>query len=389
MSNSSIINENVSHDIKTIINGIKQDDDILATFMNELVNKYGLDEIQNRIASLSGTDLNEPILNPKNQKFTAFPLKYMKIWKLYKQQEASFWKAEEINFSKDYEDFMTLDDNEKYFIEMILAFFAASDGIVNFNLNERFSREVKITEAQFAYQFQMMMENIHSETYSLMLDNIVKDKERKDFLFNAVQNVPSVKLMADWAFKWINSSKSFAHRLVAFAIVEGIFFSGAFASIFWLKKYKNYGRTFMNGLVMSNKFISRDERLHYEFACELYKLLENKLDRCDVVEILKEAIIISQNFMRDALPIRLIGMNNEMMDDHIEYMGDRLLNMLGHSKYYNKKNPFDFLDTIHLPDKTNFHEKRPHEYQDSYIMNDDRNKELLNLNIDDIDDLDF
>ncbi len=302
---------------------------------------------------------------------------------------ACFWKAEEIDFSRDYDDYMTLNDNEKHFVEMVLAFFAASDGIINFNLNERFSREVKITEAQFLYQFQMMIENVHNEVYSLMLDNIVKDPKKKDFLFNAIKTIPSVKEMAEWAFKWIDSSESFAHRVVAFAIIEGVFFSGAFAAIFWLKKYKNTGKTFMNGLVKSNKFISRDEGLHVENGCELYRLLEHKLDEKVINSIMREAVEISQNFMIDALPIRLIGMNNELMNDYIEYIGDRLLNMLGYKKIYNKKNPFKFMDTIGLNDKTNFFESRPHEYQDSHVMNKNKGKKLTKIEEADIDELDF
>lgn len=637
-------NVNVNEFLTNMINDVKKNNnkEELQSLVNTLVENFGVDTIQNSINKLSGQDLDEPLLNPDNHKFTAFPLNYMDIWDLYKKQVDSFWVAEEIDFSQDYDDFQTLNDDEKYFVEMILAFFAASDGIVNFNLNERFSREVKITEAQFAYQFQMMMENIHcvsydtqiltsngyfkigellnqnvqvwngkefsettikftgnselykvtlsngmsldctpehkwfitnpmtknkdiiftknlsvgsvihnyklpvldnvdpikiddpyfngkctdfnfvpinyskntklrwleglydsygsiqfannksiqsinisfgnvdflkklqllfttlgtnttiynntlkiqfdsikdivhvgfnpkklnlkkhwlrteehdikivsieklsgnhdtycfteknehagifngiltgqSEVYSLMLDNIVKDKKRRLFLFNAIKTVPSVKMMADWAFKWINSSKTFAHRLVAFAIVEGVFFSGAFASIFWLKKYKNKGKAFMNGLVMSNKFISRDEGLHTMYACALYKHLKNKLPESVVVEIMIEAVQISKNFMIEAIPVRLIGMNNILMSDYIEYIGDRLLNMLGYSKKFNKKNPFKFMDTIGLNDKTNFFEKRPHEYQKAHTKENTRGKKLSKIDENDIDDLDF
>jgi ribonucleotide reductase beta subunit family protein with ferritin-like domain len=610
----------------------------------------------------------EPILDPNNKKFTAFPIQYQNIWKKYKEQMASFWKAEEIDFSNDYNDFMTLSPDEKHFIEMILAFFAASDGIVNFNLSERFMKEIQNTEILFTYQFQAMMENVHcvsadtkiltnmgykkirdilsenvkvwngkefsettinytgksvlyrvelsngmyldctpdhkwfiniggqtnnkeiiftknlgigdvvydyelpvvnindqdtfknpythavicgnkeknksytnhqvpesllnkpnycvpinysvktklewfagicdtigtfkyntdktettiqissnnkkflqniqlmlttlcthsnittepfssesslsdennemimdkhiltinqynvkklydlklntqfeifctnvnnndsinvtkitlldgihetycftepkehagifngiltgqSETYSLMLDNIVKDKTKREFLFNAIKNVESVKMMAEWAFKWIESSKSFAHRVIAFAVVEGVFFSGAFAAIFWIKKYKNKqsgyskGKPFMDGLIKSNKFISRDEGAHCNFACEIYSLLINKLSQNEINEIMKEGVEIAQKFMTDALPVKLIGMNHDSMCDYLEYIGDRLLVMLGHKKLYNKKNPFKFMETIGLNDKTNFFETRPHEYQDSHIMN--------------------
>ena len=687
--------------------------------ISTLTSKYGISNIQDQIGELSDADLQEPLLNPNNQKFTAFPINYQGIWDLYKSQLACFWKAEEIDFSEDYEDYMTLSNDEKYFVEMILAFFAASDGIVNFNLSERFTREVKVTEAQFTYSFQMMMENVHcvsgdtliltnngykqiksmvnkdvkvwngkefsdttvkyteisklfrvtlsngmqldctpghnwfirtgplshpelckrekiqtkdlkigdvihkydlpvvdmadpdefknpyvhgffcgdgtycneypliglygekkqllkefnpkshatnndsirfyitsminkdkyvvpinystntklrwlegfcdadgctknnskqsatsiqlsntnynflkniqlllttlgintnisiskekcqellpdgkggkklydcqqcyvlyitcgsvrklvnlgfntkrlklmidntitenptliriesikelngfhqtycftepkehagvfngiltgqSETYSLMLDNIIKDKTKKQFLFNAIQTVPAVKMMADWAFKWIDSSESFAHRIVAFAIVEGVFFSGMFAAIFWLKKYKNEGgkKSFMNGLVKSNKFISRDEGLHVQFACELYKNIINKLPAKTVNSIMQEAVKISQNFMTDAIPVKLIGMNSDHMNDYIEYIGDRLLGMLGYKKIFNKKNPFDFMKTIGLDDKTNFFESRPHEYQDSHVMN--KGKTLSKITMDKIDDLDF
>lgn len=364
-------------------------EETLKHVMDKLVSKFGLLKVQSYVDGLSERDLLEPILNPDNQKFTAFPIKYQGIWDLYKAQMACFWKAEEIDFSTDYEDYMTLNNDEKHFVEMVLAFFAASDGIVNFNLNERFSREIKITEAQFAYSFQMMMENVHSHVYSLMLDNIIKDPTKKDHLFNAIQTVPAVKLMADWAFKWINSSESFAHRIVAFTIVEGVFFSGFFAAIFWLKKYKNDGgkKSFMNGLVKSNKFISRDESLHTIFGSEIYKLLINKLPAETINEIMTEAVRIAQNFMTDALPVKLIGMNSDHMNDYIEYIGDRLLGMLGHKRIFNKKNPFDFMKTIGLNDKTNFFESRPHEYQDSHVMN--KGKILSKINLDEIDDLDF
>ena len=289
---------------------------------------------------------------------------------------ASFWKAEEIDFSGDYNDFLTLSDGEKYFVEMILAFFAASDGIVNFNLSERFTKEIQNTEILFTYQFQTMIENIHSEVYSLMLENIVKDVARREFLFNAIQNIESIKLMADWAFKWIESSASFAHRVVAFAVVEGVFFSGAFAAIFWLKKYKNKnrsdfskGKPFMDGLIKSNKFISRDEGQHCAYACEVYSLLNHKLPASEINEIIKEGVEIAKKFMTDAIPVKLIGMSNQSMCDYIEYIGDRMLIMLGYKKIYNKANPFKFMETIGLNDKTNFFESRPHEYQDSHIMN--------------------
>jgi ribonucleotide reductase beta subunit family protein with ferritin-like domain len=318
----------------------------------------------------NNTTMNtEPILNPENFRFTIFPIKYNTIWDLYKKQLSCFWKAEEIDFSKDYDDYNELDTNEKHFIKMILAFFAASDGIVNWNLSERFLQDVQICEARTAYVFQMMMEGIHGETYSLMLDNIVKDREEKKELFNAIKEIESVKLMSDWAMKWIESKDSFQYRLIAFAIIEGVFFSGAFASIFWIKKYKGSGRQFMSGLIKSNEFIARDEGLHTEFACELYRLLERKLSYNQILPIFEEGVAISKKFMSDALPCRLIGMNVDMMNDYIEYVADRLLVSLGYSKKYNKSNPFSFMDTIGMIQKTNFFESRPTEYQSAHVFN--------------------
>lgn len=319
--------------------------------------------------------LVEPLLDPKNQKFTAFPITYPDIWEEYKKQQACYWKAEEIDFSSDYADFKKLNDGEKHFIEMILAFFAASDGIVNFNLSERFTREIQVTEALFAYQFQIMMENVHSQVYSLMLDNIVKDPTKRKKMFNAITEIPAVKLMADWAFEWIDSDKSFAHRLVAFAIVEGVFFSGAFAAIFWLKKYKQEksSKPFMNGLVMSNKMIARDEGLHYNFACVLYKHIVNKLSQKEIEKMVRSSTKIAQYFMTEAMPVRLIGMNDKMMNQYIEYISDMLLNRLGYDKIYNQKNPFKFMETIGLNDKTNFFDRRASEYQDAHIMDKSNN----------------
>lgn len=316
-------------------------------------------------------DHDEPLLSEDNKKYTAFPIKYFDVWDEYKNQVACYWKVEEIDFSNDYNDFMTIDKDEQHFIKRILAFFAASDGIVNFNLSERFIREIKVSEVQFTYQFQAMMENVHGIVYSLMLDNIVKDKKERDHLFDAIHTIPSVKMMADWALEWIESDKSFAHRLVAFAIVEGVFFSGAFAAIFWLKRYKhpNNAKPFMNGLITSNKFISRDEGLHYKFACVLYKHIKNKLTQKEIVQILEPAVKIAKNFMVDAIPIKLIGMNSDSMNEYIEYISDMLLIMMGYSKIYKKENPFKFMETIGLNDKTNFFELRPHEYQDPHVKN--------------------
>lgn len=392
------INESAIHNITTLFQNVSNDQKI--RLLNELVNinnvsnknKLNLvvnnDNLNNSNNSNNLNDSSETsieyenILDPMNTKFTAFPIQYNNVWELYKKQMACFWKAEEIDFSNDYNDFLTLNKDEQFFIEMILAFFAASDGIVNFNLGERFTREIHNTEILFGYRFQAMMEDIHNTVYSLMLDNIVKDLSRREYLFNAIKNVDSIKLMADWAFKWIESSKSFAHRVVAFAVVEGVFFSGAFASIFWLKKYKNKNKDhskskpFMDGLVKSNKFIARDEGLHCSMACEIYKLLKNKLSTNEINEIIKEGVEISKNFMTSAIPVKLIGMSNEKMCQYIEYIGDRLLVLLGYKKIFDKKNPFKFMETIGLNDKTNFHETRPHEYQDADIMNKSSKTEL-------------
>jgi ribonucleoside-diphosphate reductase beta chain len=313
----------------------------------------------------------EPICNEENRRFTLFPIKYHSLFELYKKQLSAFWKAEEIDFSNDYNDYLQLSDDEKHFIEMNLAFFAASDGIVNFNLSTRFLQDVKIIEAQVAYTYQMMMENVHSEVYSLMLDNIVRDPVKKEYLFNSIETVKSVKMMADWAFKWIHSDKSFAHRVIAFAVIEGIFFSGAFASIFWIKKYKASGRRFLDGLIKSNEFIARDEGLHTEFACAIYSLLENKLPFEEVKSIVSEGVEVAKNFVNDALPVRLIGMNEESMRNYIEYVADRLLVVLGYKKVYNKTNPFSFMETIGMLQKTNFFETRPTEYQSAHVFNKD------------------
>lgn len=317
------------------------------------------------------TTVLEPLFSEQNRKYTAFPIMYQDIWEEYKNQVASYWKVEEVDFSNDYVDFLTLDKDEQHFIKMILAFFAASDGIVNFNLSERFIREITVSEVLFGYQFQAMMENVHGIVYSLMLENIVKDPTERLTLFKAIDTIPSVKMMADWAFKWIESDKSFAHRLVAFAIVEGIFFSGAFAAIFWLNKYKHStgAKPFMNGLITSNKFISRDEGLHYKFACVLYKHINNKLSQNEIIEVLEPAVIIAKQFMTDAIPIRLIGMNNDSMNDYIEYISDMLLTMMGYQKIYKKTNPFKFMETIGLNDKTNFFDLRATEYPDSHVKN--------------------
>jgi len=322
----------------------------------------------------------EPILDPKNKRFTAFPVTFNRIWSLYKDQAACIWFAEEIDFEEDYSDFLTLTEGEQYFIEMILAFFASSDGIVTFNLS-RFIGEIQVTEILYAYQYQTMMENIHSEVYSLMLEKIVVDVEKREKLFGAIKTVESVKMMADWALKWIDSSESFAHRVVAFAIVEGIFFCGAFAAIYWLKQYKKRdGKSMMNGLVQSNKYIARDESQHVLFACEIYSLLQNKLSVKDVYNMVDEGVKISQEFMTDALPVRLINMNSDSMCNYIECVADVLLVKLGYKKLFGKTNPYKFMERIGLLNKDNFFERRPTDYQNSKIKNTAKSASQMNWN---------
>lgn len=322
----------------------------------------------------------EPILDPQNSRLTVYPIKYPTIWESYQKQIASFWRPSEIDFSKDYDDFLSLNDAEKHFIKMVLAFFAASDGIVNWNLSERFLQDVQIMEARIAYTFQMAMESVHGETYSLMLDNIVRDRDEKSKLFNAITTIDSVTRMKDWAVKWIQSEKSFAHRVIAFAVVEGIFFSGAFAAIFWLKKYRGSGRTFMPGLVKSNEFIARDEGMHTDFACSIYRLLQDKLSVDEVLNIVTDGVKIATLFVLESLGTRLMGMNIESMENYIQYVADILLVSLGYSKYYNSTNPFTFMESIGMLQKTNFFESRPTEYQSASVFNQNKN---INVEISD------
>jgi ribonucleotide reductase beta subunit family protein with ferritin-like domain len=301
---------------------------------------------------------NEPLLTPDDKRFVAFPIRYNDIWEMYKKQVDCFWRAEEIDLSKDLDDWKKLTADEKHFVSMILAFFAASDGIVLENLASRFMSDVQVSEARAFYGFQIAMENIHSETYSLLIETYINDKLEKDKLFNALDHFPCIKKKSDWAQKWIKDNRSgFATRLVAFACVEGIFFSGAFSSIFWLKK-----RGLMPGLTFSNELISRDEALHTEFAVLLYDKLENKLKKSKVHEIIREAVEIETEFICDALPCRLIGMNSMMMTQYIQFVADRLCVQLGYDKIYNVANSFDFMDMISLESKTNFFEKRVSEY---------------------------
>lgn len=308
----------------------------------------------------------EPLLRVNPNRFVLFPIKYPKIWEMYKKAIASFWTVEEIDLTNDLDDWDNkLTDHEREFISYVLAFFAASDGIVNENLVERFSQEIQAPEARCFYGFQIAMENIHSEMYSLLIDTYLRhDSKKRDFLFNAVQNLPCVKKKAEWAMKWIESKTSnFAERLVAFAAVEGIFFSGSFAAIFWLKK-----RGLMPGLTFSNELISRDEGLHCDFACLVYQHLVQKLPPARILEIIKSAVDIEKDFLMNALPVDMLGMNSRLMGQYIEFVADRLLMEFGNNKFYNSKNPFPFMENISLEGKTNFFEKKVSEYQKFSVL---------------------
>ncbi len=308
--------------------------------------------------------INEPILEENKNRFVLFPIQHDDIWHFYKKAEASFWTAEEIDLSPDLIDWENkLNDDERHFIKHVLAFFAASDGIVNENLAQNFLSEVQYTEAKFFYGFQVAIENIHSETYSLLIDTYIKDSQEKKHLFNAIETLDCVRKKAEWALRWIEKG-SFAERLVAFAAVEGIFFSGSFCSIFWLKK-----RGLMPGLSFSNELISRDEGLHCDFACLLYnKHLIQKLPKERVQEIIMDAVAIEKEFVTDALPVKLIGMNSDLMTQYIEFVADRLLIELGNEKVYNAAMPFDFMEMISIQGKTNFFEKRVGEYQKAGVL---------------------
>tara|TARA_Y100000385_G_scaffold123201_1_gene128093 strand:- start:2878 stop:3921 length:1044 start_codon:yes stop_codon:yes gene_type:complete len=310
-------------------------------------------------------EIEEPILKENPNRFVLFPIQHADIWKMYKKQEASIWTAEELDLSPDLLDWENkLNDDERFFIKHVLAFFAASDGIVNENLAENFLSEVQYTEAKFFYGFQIMMENIHSETYSLLIDTYIKDTKEKNYLFNAIETFDPVKKKAEWAIRWIENG-SYAERLISFAAVEGIFFSGSFCSIYWLKK-----RGLMPGLTFSNELISRDEGLHCDFACLLYNNhLVNKLPKEQVQKIITDAVEIEKEFVTESLPVKLIGMNANLMSQYIEFVADRLLTELGNDKIYNTSNPFDFMDMINLQGKTNFFEKRVGEYQKAGVLN--------------------
>jgi len=304
----------------------------------------------------------ELLLRENKDRFVILPINYPRIWEMYKKHEASFWTAEEIDLSSDMKDWNSLTDGERHFISHVLAFFAASDGIVNENLAVNFMSETQLPEARCFYGFQIMMENIHAETYALLIDSYIKDPQEKYRLFHAIETVPAVKKKAEWALRWIQNG-TFAERLVAFAAVEGIFFSGSFCSIFWLKK-----RGLMPGLTFSNELISRDEGLHCEFACLLYSMLSNKLSHKAVLSIIGEAVAIEKEFISDALPVRLIGMNADLMKQYIEFVADRWMSELGYPKLYHSQNPFDFMEMISLQGKTNFFEKRVGDYQKAGLL---------------------
>jgi len=324
------------------------------------------EENTNPTATEAQNRVEEPLLKENKNRFVLFPIVHNDIWAFYKKSEASFWTAEEIDLDADIVDWNEkLNDDERHFVKHVLAFFAASDGIVNENLAENFVAEVQYTEAKFFYGFQIMMENIHSETYSLLIDTYIKDNKEKDQLFNAIETLDCVKKKAHWALNWIENA-SFAERLIAFAAVEGIFFSGSFCSIFWLKK-----RGLMPGLSFSNELISRDEGMHCDFACLLYNdHIQNKLPKERVRKIIVDAVDIEKEFVTDALPVKLIGMNADLMTQYIEFVADRLLMELGCEKEYNSTNPFDFMEMISLQGKTNFFEKRVAEYQKAGVMSE-------------------
>lgn len=307
---------------------------------------------------------DEPLLRENPRRFVMFPIEYEDIWRMYKKAEASFWTVEEVDLAKDLPHWESLKPEERHFISHILAFFAASDGIVNENLVERFSQEVQVTEARCFYGFQMAIENVHSEMYSLLIDTYIRDAAERERLFNAIETMPCIKRKADWALRWIGDRNAgFGERVVAFAAVEGIFFSGSFASIFWLKK-----RGLMPGLTFSNELISRDEGLHTDFACLMFSHLVHKPSAERVRQIVCDAVVIEQEFLTDALPVALIGMNCELMKRYIEFVADRLLIELGCEKVYNSENPFDFMEHISLEGKTNFFEKKVGEYQKAGVM---------------------
>jgi ribonucleotide reductase beta subunit family protein with ferritin-like domain len=326
-------------------------------------------KFKNNLGESQQTDEDEYLTNPENNRLTVYPIKNASIWQSYKIQQASFWTAEEVDLSKDNDDFLRLSKNEQHFIKMVLAFFSSSDTIVNINIGERFIKDVKIREAIVCYNYQMMMENIHSEMYSLQIDNIVRDSTEKNKLLDALLYFPCIAKKAEWQMKWIESDKPFAYRLIAFAIVEGVFFSGSFCSIFWLKQ-----RNVMPGLCASNELIARDEGMHTNFAILLYSMIKNRIPEKDIIMMFKEAVMIETEFICESLPCALLGINQDSMSQYIQYVADRLLVELGYEKIWNTKNPFDFMEKISMEGKTNFFEARPTQYQKSSVMNKTRDE---------------
>jgi len=321
---------------------------------------------------LSTNEQMETLLREKPNRFVIFPLKYHDIWAFYKKAVASFWVAEEVDLAKDNADWAKMTNDERFFISRVLAFFAASDGIVNENLVERFAQEVQVPEARCFYGFQIAVENIHSEMYSMLIQTYIRDVDERNKLFNAIDHFEFIKKKADWALRWISSTEAtFAERLIAFAAIEGIFFSGSFAAIFWLKK-----RGLMPGLTHSNELISRDEGLHRDFACLLFKHLVNKPSQQRVVDIIREAVSIEQEYLTDALPVKMIGMNGELMKEYIEFVADHLMVELGFDKIYKTRNPFDFMENLSIQGKTNFFEKRVSEYQKMGLIGAEGDREF-------------
>lgn len=328
---------------------------------------------QDECVELTAEEMSEEVLLSENkQRFVLFPIQHDAIWKMYKKAQASFWTVGEVDLAKDMDDWAGLKENERYFVKHVLAFFAASDGIVNENLAERFMGEVQLPEARCFYGFQIMIENVHSEMYSLLIDTYISDAQEKGRLFNAIETMPAIKKKADWAMRWIDHKRaSFAERVVAFAAVEGIFFSGSFAAIFWLKS-----RGVMPGLTKSNEFISRDEGLHTDFACLMYSMIKKKPSPERVLGIIMDAVEIEQEFLTDALPVSMLGMNSNLMKQYIEFVSDRLIVSLGYDKIFNVSNPFQFMENISIEAKTNFFEARVAEYQVASVMTDSKDNEI-------------
>lgn len=352
---------------KTLID--KVEDIYIKSIHHKQINKSNNHtQSNNNIINTNSNIENEPILEESNRRFTLFPIKYPDIWNEYKKQEKSFWTSEEIDFSQDYKHFIKLDLDKQHVIKMILAFFASMDGIVNFNIDENLLKKITINEAITTYRFQASMESIHNECYSLMIDNLIKDNQEKNYLFDSIKTIPSIKKIADWALKWIESDTSIPHKIIAFACIEGILFSGAFCIIYWFKKYEGGGENFMPGLIKSNELISRDEGLHCDFACELYKHIINKLPENQVHQIVRECVEIAKNFNENTIKTKLIGINSDKLNKYTEYIADRLVVSLGYSKIYKIHNcPAEWMNTIGMVQKTNFHESRPTEYKSAHI----------------------